>query len=172
MLNQRFIKAAFSSKDHKWETPRVLIDDLAEVFTWDLDVCASQSNVCKRFFNQDSLSKEWRGLCWMNPPYGREIGLWIKKARLSFGATVVCLVPARTDTQWWQDNAPKARLIVFIKGRLRFEGAEHGAPFPSAFMVFGALSDKQKSKLCNYGLPIGPDTLANDISHGVALTAS
>ena len=40
----------------------------------------------------------------MNPPCGRTIGVWMSKAYSASkdnNATVVCLVPARTDTKWW-----------------------------------------------------------------------
>ncbi len=75
----------------------------------------------------------------MNPPYGREIGKWMKKAfeSASIGATVVCLVPARTDTSWWFDYCPIGE-IRFIKGRLKFGGSKNAAPFPSAIIVFSA----------------------------------
>ena len=73
----------------------------------------------------------------MNPPYGRTIKQWMKKAYESSltGATVVCLVPARTDTKWWHDYAMKGD-IEFIKGRLKFGGSKNSAPFPSAVVVF------------------------------------
>jgi len=73
----------------------------------------------------------------MNPPYGREIGIWMKKAYESslLGAKVVCLVPARTDTRWWHEYAMKGE-IEFIKGRLKFGDAKNSAPFPSAVVVF------------------------------------
>lgn len=74
----------------------------------------------------------------MNPPYGREIGRWMKKAYESSlnGALVVCLVPARTDTNWWHDYAMNGE-ITFIKGRLKFGESKNSAPFPSALVVFG-----------------------------------
>lgn len=73
----------------------------------------------------------------MNPPYGREIGKWMKKAYESAqaGALVVCLVPSRTDTRWWHDYAMKGE-IHFIKGRLKFGNAKTNAPFPSAVVIF------------------------------------
>lgn len=73
----------------------------------------------------------------MNPPYGRTIGQWMKKAYESSldGATVVCLVPSRTDTKWWHDYAMKGD-FTFIKGRLKFGGNKNPAPFPSAVVVF------------------------------------
>ncbi len=73
----------------------------------------------------------------MNPPYGREIGDWMKKAHESatgYDATVACLVPSRTDTKWWHSYALPHE-IRFLRGRLTFEGAKHGAPFPSAIVV-------------------------------------
>lgn len=73
----------------------------------------------------------------MNPPYGRSIGLWVKKAYESAkqGATIVCLLPARTDTVWWHDYCTKGEILL-IKGRLKFGGAKDSAPFPSALVVF------------------------------------
>jgi site-specific DNA-methyltransferase (adenine-specific) len=76
----------------------------------------------------------------MNPPYGREISLWVKKAyesSLNDGTVVVCLLPARTDTGWWHDYVlSRAEWTWFIRGRLRFSG-KGSAPFPSALTVFG-----------------------------------
>jgi site-specific DNA-methyltransferase (adenine-specific) len=75
----------------------------------------------------------------MNPPYGREIGKWIEKAYVESlgGATVVCLIPARTDTKYWHEFIfPHANEIRFIKGRLKFGNSKNSAPFPSALVVF------------------------------------
>lgn len=131
----------FSSATDDWATPQDFFDKLNREFRFDLDVCASEGNAkCAAFFtkDQDGLSQDWRGACWMNPPYGRGIGAWMKKAYLSTrenGATVVCLVPARTDTRWWHDYAALGE-VFFIPGRLKFGGAKHGAPFPCAVVVF------------------------------------
>jgi site-specific DNA-methyltransferase (adenine-specific) len=74
----------------------------------------------------------------MNPPYGIEIARWVEKAYESAraGATVVCLLPARTDTRWWHLYVMQADEIRFVKGRLRFVGAKASAPFPSSVVVF------------------------------------
>ena len=88
---------------------------------------------------QDGLQHKWEGRCWMNPPYGRKIGQWVQKAYESSlqGATVVCLLPARTDTAWWHDFCiAHAAKITFLRGRLKFGDAKHSAPFPSAVVLF------------------------------------
>lgn len=75
----------------------------------------------------------------MNPPYGRRIGNWVKKAKETARqgkATVVCLLPARTDTAWWHDYVMKANEIRLIRGRLKFGDGKGSAPFPSAIVVF------------------------------------
>ena len=74
-------------------------------------------------------------VCWMNPPYGREIGKWVEKAYKS-NAVVVCLVPARTDTKWWHEFCMKSKEIRLVQGRLKFGGSKNSAPFPSAVVVF------------------------------------
>ncbi len=125
----------------EWETPQDFFDRLDEKYRFTLDVCATDENAkCPAHYTkeQDALTKDWGGyVCWMNPPYGRVIGQWMKKAyeESQKGATVVCLVPARTDAGWWHDYAMKGD-IEFIRGRLKFGGAKHNAPFPCALVVF------------------------------------
>ena len=75
----------------------------------------------------------------MNPPYGRAIKNWLKKAYEEGqkpNTTVVCLIPARTDTRYWHDYVMKAQAVYFIKGRLKFGDSNNSAPFPSAVVVF------------------------------------
>ena len=113
-MTESALKVHFSSRRNNWETPRDLFDKLNEEFNFELDVCATPENAkCKKYYSpeEDGLKEEWKGLCWMNPPYGREIGKWMKKAYESAvaGATVVCLVPARTDTAWWLTTALKGK---------------------------------------------------------------
>lgn len=130
----------FSSKTDLWYTPQWLFNKYNEKYNFTLDVCATHENAkCKNYFTEeiDGLYQDWEGVCWMNPPYGRTIKQWMKKAYESSlnGATVVCLVPSRTDTNWWHDYAMKGE-IEFIKGRLKFGGSKNSAPFPSAVVVF------------------------------------
>lgn len=119
-------KALFSSQKEEWETPQDLFDKLNEEFHFDLDVCALPENAkCKNYYTPeiDGLKQTWKGVCWCNPPYGRKIGEWVKKAAEST-ATVVMLLPARTDTKWFHEyiyGATNAD-IRFIKGRLKFGG--------------------------------------------------
>lgn len=135
----------FSSASCEWETPQDLFDALNVLWgPFDIDVCATKQNAkCKRFYtkNQDGLVRPWKGRIWMNPPYGREIGKWMRKAWISAthgnASVVVCLVPARTDTAWWHEYAMKGK-IEFIRGRIKFNGHKNSAPFPSAVVVFGA----------------------------------
>lgn len=129
----------FSSATDLWATPRDFFDKLNDEFSFEVDVCANDENAkCSKYFTkeQDGLAQDWKGICWMNPPYGREIGAWMKKADESArgGAVVVCLVPARTDTRWWHEYAIKHE-VRFIRGRLKFGDAKNSAPFPSAVVV-------------------------------------
>lgn len=131
----------FSSRSDEWETPRWLFDALNAEFGFDLDPCCTKENAkCARFFTRDvdGLKQTWGdSTVFMNPPYGRSIGRWMRKAYESAedGATVVCLIPARTDTQYWHRYAMKGE-IRLIRGRIKFGGAKSGAPFPSAVVIF------------------------------------
>lgn len=133
----------FSSKTDLHATPQEFFDKLHNEFGFQVDVCALPENAkCQTYYTPqiNGLAQEWQGVCWMNPPYGRTISQWMKKAWEASlnGATVVCLVPARTDTAWWHEYAMKAKEIRFIRGRLKFGSAKNGAPFPSAVVVFNA----------------------------------
>ena len=131
----------FSSATDKWATPQAFFDQMNSRFgPFELDVCADEENSkCPRHFSikDNGLAQQWEGRCWMNPPYGRAIGLWMRKAYESSlaGATVVCLVPARTDTAWWHSYAALGK-VEFIRGRLKFGGHKNSAPFPSAIVIF------------------------------------
>ncbi|PTL13635.1 phage N-6-adenine-methyltransferase [Staphylococcus haemolyticus] len=133
----------YNSKSNEWATPQKLFDELNEEFNFTLDPCATDENSkCTKYFTieDDGLSKDWsKNVVFMNPPYGREIKYWIKKAYEESlkGATVVCLIPARTDTTYWHDYIfGKADDIRFLKGRLKFGDSKNSAPFPSAIVVY------------------------------------
>lgn len=131
----------FSSRTDLWATPQAFFDRMNAEFNFEVDVCALPENAkCSRYFTpeQDGLEQPWSGICWMNPPYGREIGKWVQKAYESAqsGATVVCLLPARTDTHWWHSWVNQASEVRFIRGRLKFGESRNSAPFPSAVAVF------------------------------------
>ena len=144
-------KALLSSNHNEWETPQELYDALNAEFGFDLDPCATHENAkCKLYYtkDEDGLSRPWHkvaGTVFMNPPYGREIGRWIKKAYYEClkGTTVVALIPARTDTSYWHDYCIKGE-IRFIRGRLKFKGlnsrgeyvVNQPATFPSAIVIF------------------------------------
>jgi site-specific DNA-methyltransferase (adenine-specific) len=132
----------FSRATVECETPQPFFDELSWIFGgFDLDPCATKANAkCARFFTKadDGLAQRWEGKVFVNPPYGRDIPLWVRKAYEESlrGALVVCLLPARTDTRWWQDYARRGQ-VWFLRGRLKFGKAKNSAPFPSAVVIFG-----------------------------------
>lgn len=130
----------FSSKSDIWATPELFFKKLNEEFNFTLDPCCNKENAkCVHFFTEEDngLSKDWgTHKVFMNPPYS-DCASWIKKAYESSlsGATVACLVPARTDTKWFHEYALKGE-IRFIKGRLKFGNSKNSAPFPSILIIF------------------------------------
>ena len=142
-MNSQVQKVMFSSKSSDWTTPQKFYEVLDEEYNFTLDPCAtSESAKCDKYFTleDDGLSQDWSGhTVFMNPPYGRGIKLWIKKAweaSREKNTTVVCLIPSRTDTKYWHEYCMKAHRIFFIKGRLKFGDGKSSAPFPSAIVVF------------------------------------
>lgn len=146
-------KALFTSNTDEWSTPQDFYDELDKEFGFSLDPCCLPSSAkCKNFFTpeENGLEQDWsEHVVFMNPPYGAGIKAWMAKACEEWkkGATVVCLVPARTDTQWWwrhvMDHGHEVR---FVEGRLRFGGSTASAPFPSAIIVMGPSKEEQLAR--------------------------
>ncbi len=137
----------FSSKSDMWETPQEFFDKINEEFHFSCDVCAIPENAkCEKFFSPeiDGLKQEWTGVFWCNPPYGKQISKWVQKAYIAscFGATVVMLLPARTDTKWFHEYIYNKAEIRFIKGRLKFGNSKTAAPFPSMVAIFNNTAEK------------------------------
>ena len=131
----------FESATVEWPTPQELFDELNAEFGFTTDVAATNDNAkCAHYYTQeqDGLKQDWRGVCWMNPPYGRAIGKWVEKAyrEACQGALVVGLLPARTDTKWFHDFIYHKAQIRFLRGHLKFSGAIYSAPFPSMIVIW------------------------------------
>jgi len=147
----------FSRASDEWATPDDLYATLDAEFHFRLDAAATMYNwKCERYYGSggvynDALVEAWvdkdgqRCPVWLNPPYSQCREFITKAAsEVQNGGVVVCLVPSRTDTRWWHDyvwdrdrNAPRPGVeIRFIKGRLKFNGATNGAPFPSVIIIF------------------------------------
>ena len=135
--------ALLSSKTVEWETPLAFYSQLNDEFNFTLDPCATEENhKCKRFYTkkQDGLSQSWENeVVFCNPPYGREIYKWVKKASeesRNNNALVVMLIPARTDTKWFHEYIYNKIDIRFLPGRLKFGNAINPAPFPCMICIF------------------------------------
>ena len=150
-MTQGFTSGMRSSLDDTWTTPRYFFDNLNKEFNFGLDAAALSTStlVPGNWYGpdhpdptkRDAFKCLWTGDAkglpiWLNPPYGRVIGEWMAKANreVGLGSTVVCLVPARTDTNWWHNYCIQHE-VRFIKGRLKFGNQKNSAPFPSAVVV-------------------------------------
>ena len=150
----------FSSKKHDWETPDELLTVIERYRPIRLDPCTTHENPthAAEFFTpaDDGLCQDWNasegGLVYVNPPYGRQLSKWVGKAVSEslrrpmtsdrYGTEIIMLLPARPDTKNWQHGVfENANAICFIKGRVRFKGADNPAPFPSALVYFGDRED-------------------------------
>lgn len=139
--------ALLSSKNMDWCTPQDFFDNLNSEFDFALDAAATDKTAkCALYYTPetDGLAQSWDcgGAVFCNPPYGREIGKWVKKAHdeARKGVTIVLLIPARTDTTYFHDYIYGKSEIRFIRGRLRFADADGNsadpAPFPSMLVIY------------------------------------
>lgn len=153
--NPAIAKAMFSSATDNWPTPQSFYDTLDAEFGFTVDACASTTNHKAPHYyaldhadphRRDGLAGDWAfdarnsgGSTYCNPPYGRGIDRWMAKAAdtARAGVTVVCLVPARTDTRWFHDHVlAEGAEVRFVKGRLKFGNATAGAPFANLVIVY------------------------------------
>ena len=121
----------FSSKNLCWKTPDSLYAELNKEFNFDDDPCP-ESGIF-------GLDRSWGKRTFVNPPYGRFVGEWVKKAseESERGSLVVMLLAARTDTAWFHDYVlTHAKEVRFIRGRLKFGDGTNSAPFPSMIVIF------------------------------------
>ena len=157
--------ALLSSNKQDWETPQEVVDIIEKYRPIRLDPCTTAGNPTGAFSfftpDSDGLSEDWGmdkgGLVYVNPPYGKAIGKWVAKAveentrrpyTEAIGAEIIMLIPARTDTAYWQYGIfESASAICFVRGRIKFKGAKSGAPFPSAFIYFG---DREKDFVAHF----------------------
>ena len=141
--------ALLSSKKMDWCTPIDFFNELNKEFNFVLDAAATDETAkCKDYFTPetDGLKQSWKrtdGAVFCNPPYGREIGKWVKKAyeeSTKHDTTIVLLIPARTETTYFHNYIYKRAEIRFIRGRLKFTDengiAGDAAPFPSMVVIY------------------------------------
>ena len=155
MDNKDKMKVHYSSKSNEWTTPDDFYSNLDKRFGFTLDPASDGVNAkCDKFYTQedDGLSQDWyNDTVFCNPPYGRELKHWVKKAydeSLKSDNKIVLLIPARPDTRYWHDYIFGKASIYFVKGRLKFGNGKNSAPFPSAVIVYneeltmGTMSNK------------------------------
>lgn len=139
----------YSSATAEWYTPKHIIERVIRMFgTIDLDPCSNSAdkdvaNVPAETHytkDDDGLAQRWFGRVYMNPPYGDEIGAWVKRLFTAYEegeiAEGIALLPGRADTAWFQDHLADCRWC-WVRGRLRFSSSENSAPFPSIVVYFG-----------------------------------
>lgn len=148
--------ALLSSKNMCWCTPQDFFDKLNAEFYFVLDPAATEKTAkCDLYYTPetDGLSQSWDrgGAVFCNPPYGRNIGKWVKKAyeEARVGNTIVLLLPARTDTAYFHDYIYGKAEIRFVRGRLRFTGESGNtngpAPFPSMVVIYNGKAKEDKN---------------------------
>ena len=146
------VKVEKSLESTIWGTPKEVFDPINKEFLFTLDVCAIAENAkCDRFFSpaDDGMRQSWEGeTCWCNPPYGKDVVKWCKKAlsESKRGATTVLLIPCKTNTNWWHDFVIPFAEVRFLRGRVAFlypdgKQSTQQLPWPLAFVIYRPRED-------------------------------
>ena len=156
-MDEHTRKVMTSSANEHWPTPEPILapirDRLGPIL---LDPCSNANSMVGAKIewrgpeagDVDGLGQSWQvnGMVYVNPPYGRKIGPWIKKCaeegrlakQAQNGTEIILLGPARTDTKWFQRIVlPSADSVILWEGRLKFLGAKDPAVFPSFLAYWG-----------------------------------
>lgn len=118
----------------EWYTPPYVFRALGCSF--DIDVASPGKSVtpwipAETFIQACSLTAEWSGFVWMNPPFGARNGIvpWLEK--FFAHGDGIALTPDRTSAPWWKDFAPRADRILFVSPKIKFidaGGVEGSSP--------------------------------------------
>lgn len=138
-----------------WLTPLSILQPLGR---FDLDPCAAPfprpwPTASEHFVIPEGLIRPWRGRVWLNPPYGKDVGLWL--AKLADHGRGTALVFARTDTKWFHEHVwAKADGLLFLRGRITFcrpdcSLAPHNSGGPSVLIAYG---ERDANMLATCGL--------------------
>lgn len=119
----------------EWYTPQWLLARIADFYGGGyFDPCPASEGVIR----ENGLMGSWKGeRVFCNPPYGKPIAAWIRKAMTEPAREVILLVPAYTETQWF---APLyAHTLCFLAGRVEFTRHNQPirAPHPSVLVYRG-----------------------------------
>jgi len=148
-------KNSFSSKSIEYSTPISIVLPLIKEFNITKDVCASETNYKLPDYwskEDNALLQNWIGNCWMNPPFDRSLGKWVRKASDEadkYGGTKVCLIPVRSNTKWWAELSPKSE-IRFINGEVNFNDEPRGLWMGMCIMIFGEKAKKGNFSIIDY----------------------
>lgn len=144
-----------TSKSIEYSTPNAIIEPLIKEFSIERDVCASITNHKLPLYwtkDDDALIQEWKGNCWMNPPFDRNLSKWVRKAHSEakkHGGNKVCLIPVRSNTKWWAEVSPDAE-IRFINGEVNFNDEPRGLWMPMCIIIFGDDAKKGTFSIIDY----------------------
>jgi hypothetical protein len=140
----------------EWYTPKWIFDGLDLEF--DLDPCSPKEGgfvpAKKKFWlpDYDGLSEDWFGNVWVNPPYGKETGLWLSK--LAAHGEGIALVFARTSTKWFQKIVSGTSGVLFVNRRVRFisgaTGEAGGTPGADSMLI--SFGEENANALLTSGL--------------------
>ena len=145
----------FRSNKTEYSTPKLLFNLLHEEFNFDIDVCASSTNYkVPNYWTlyDDAFTKNWVGNCFMNPPFGKGLSKWVRKAwseTKKHGGIKVCLIPVRSNTNWWAEVIEDAE-VRFIIGEVNFNDEERGLWLPMCIVIFGSSAKKGSFFVLNY----------------------
>jgi hypothetical protein len=106
-----------AGQSDEWYTPKYIFDALGTAF--DLDVAhPGRADFCcvpaRQWITRDSLSQEWKGFVWMNPPFGGRNSLapWLDK--FFDHGNGIALTPDRTSAPWFREAWARADLVLFM----------------------------------------------------------
>ncbi len=124
---------------------------------FDLDPCAADPMPWSTAgtmwtAEDDGRLREWFGRVWLNPPYGPELGDWLRL--MAIHGRGMALVFARTETRAFHRHVwPRASALRFIRGRINFytpdgKRSPQNAGGPSVLIAYGEADAERLATCC------------------------
>lgn len=112
-----------AGESDEWYTPKYIFDALGLEF--DMDVASPYGGPryvpAKTWYSCGSLDGLWRGLVWMNPPFGHQSTKRAWSSKFLDHGNGIALFPDRCSAPWWQEIASKSDAVCFVSGKIKFE---------------------------------------------------
>src|SRR5690606_38470131 len=149
MNKEKSIHVVFSNRTDDWQTPDEIYSYLEKIYGIPKNEWYDPCPLFHKDLGFDGLKENWldKEYIYINPPYSNIID-FVKKAidsHRKYGGSnkeIIFLIPARTDTKYYELLFKYGCEFTFIIGRLKFGNSKYSSTFPSVLVRLSGFGNK------------------------------